>query len=89
MAHRDDKRMVVALVYGEFHLPETKRREGPIWWKPMQNFRNRVLSFYQTHPGCSPEECAQALGISRKTVYRHLRRFRAEWAMQSERKDAA
>lgn len=61
-----------------------------IWWtqRDTSSKREAVRQYYTDHLGCTQQECADALGISRRTVYRHLTAMRAEWAMQGER-DAA
>ncbi len=58
------------------------------WASSQANYREQVRQYYATHLGCTQQECADALSISRKTVYRHLTAMRAEWVMQGER-DAA
>ncbi|CUA89808.1 Bacterial regulatory protein, arsR family [Chelatococcus sambhunathii] len=42
--------------------------------------REAVRAFFVTHVGCTVTECAQALGLGRAAVSRHVSALRAEWS---------
>ena len=45
---------------------------------------NAVRRYYAEHLGCRPNECAEALGLGRKTVYRHVLTLRKEWEEETK-----
>lgn len=42
--------------------------------------RKAIRAYFRAHVGVTRGECAQALGLERRTVERHIAAIRSEWA---------
>lgn len=50
--------------------------------------REAVRAYFLSHLGCTVTECAQALGLGRAAVSRHVSALRAEWSGRATLKEA-
>jgi biotin operon repressor len=42
--------------------------------------RERVRAYFLAHVGCTNIECAKALSLDRRSIWKHIKRLRQEWA---------